>query len=94
MKTIKLLSIAALSLVSACQSPAISDIATDKVRVQSEGADLVGATAEAARGCAIYKRVPVLLSKRLIRNGSFIEPTEYLFACMDVAVPVSDRPVN
>jgi hypothetical protein len=83
MRTIKLLTIGGLLTLGACAAPAISDIATDKVKVQSEDGNITGASAEAARRCAIYNRFPVLLSKRRIRTGGLVEPTEFLFACLD-----------
>jgi hypothetical protein len=84
MKSVKfgLLAIGLLSL-GACAAPAISDIATDKVRVQSDLDDPKAATAEAERGCAIYNRVPVPLSKRTIRTGPYSSVIEYLYACQD-----------
>jgi hypothetical protein len=77
-----LLSAGLLSL-AACAPPAISDIATDKVKVQSEVDDPKAVTAEAERGCAIYKRVPVPISKRRIQTGAYTSVYEYLFACQD-----------
>ena len=82
MKTIKLLTIAALSLLGACAGPAISDIATDKVKVEAMTDDLQGATAQANHGCSLYKRVPVFLSKRVIQTGGWTQRYEFLFACM------------
>jgi hypothetical protein len=70
-------------LLGACAGPAISDIATDKVKVESMVADPKAATVEAERGCAIYKRVPVALSVRTIPTGGYGSKYEYLFACMD-----------
>ena len=81
MKTIKVLSILALTLVGACAAPAISDIATDKVKVQGDDLKLV--EVEASRGCAIYNRVPVRLSVRKIPTGPYTSTSEWLFACMD-----------
>ena len=82
MKTIQLLTIGSLLLAGACASPAISDIATDKVKVEAMTDDLQGATAEANHGCSLYKRVPVFLSKRIIQTGGWTQKYEYLFACM------------
>ena len=82
-KTIKVLSIVALTLVSACAGPAISDIATDKVKVESAFDDPKAVMAEAERGCAIYNRTPVALSKRRISTGGYSSKYEFLFACMD-----------
>jgi len=79
----KLLGTIALLSLGACAAPAISDIATDKVRVQSDLDDPKAATAEAERGCAIYNRVPVPLSKRTIRTGPYSSAIEYLYACQD-----------
>jgi hypothetical protein len=79
-KTIKLLTIGALSLLGACAGPAISDIATDKVKVQASNLDL--ATPEAERGCSLYKRHPVYLSQRRIPTGPYTSVNEFLFACM------------
>jgi hypothetical protein len=39
--------------------------------------------AEAERGCAIYKRTLVPLSRLTIRTGAYTSEYEYLFACMD-----------
>jgi hypothetical protein len=84
MKSMKygLLAIGLLSL-GACAAPAISDIATDKVKVESLTDDPKGVMAEAERGCAIYKRVPVPLSRRTINTGGYMSKYEFLFACMD-----------
>jgi hypothetical protein len=82
MRTIKLLTLGALSLLGACAGPAISDIATDKVKVESLTDDLQGATGQANHGCNLYKRVPVFLSKRTIQTGGWSQRYEYLFACM------------
>jgi hypothetical protein len=60
-----LVAIGMLSL-GACAAPAISDISTDKVKIQSDLDDLQGATGQANHGCSLYKRVPVYLSKRRI----------------------------
>ena len=65
-KLTKLLGAVALLSLGACAAPAISDIATDKVKVQSGLDNLEGATGEAVRGCGLYKRAPVYLSKRVI----------------------------
>lgn len=79
MKLVKLgLLAAGLLSLTACDPPAISDIAFDKVKVHSEIDDPKAIAAEAERGCAIYKRVPVPVSKRTISSGY-----EYLFACQD-----------
>jgi hypothetical protein len=84
MKSMKsgLLAIGLLSL-GACAAPAISDIATDKVKVESAFEDPKAVMAEAERGCAIYNRVPVALSKRRIPTGGYTSKYEFLFACMD-----------
>ena len=74
---------AGLLLLGACAPPAISDIATDKVKVQSEIDDPKAALAEAEKGCAIYKRVPVAISKRQTRVGAYSYVWEYLYACQD-----------
>ena len=58
MKTIKVLSIVALTLVSACAGPAISDIATDKVKVESDFDDQKAVMAEvsgAARSTSVCR---------------------------------------
>jgi hypothetical protein len=82
-KTIKCVITAALLSLGACATPpAISDIATDKVKVQSSRENLQGATAEANSGCGLYKRVPVYLSYRIIPTGAYSAVYEYLFACM------------
>jgi hypothetical protein len=81
-KTIKCVITAALLSLGACAAPAISDIATDKVKVQSGLDDLQGATGQANHGCGLYKRVPVFLSKRQIPTGPYSSMYEYLFACM------------
>jgi hypothetical protein len=82
MKSMKqgLLAIGLLTL-GACAAPAISDIATDKVKVQGDDLKLV--EVEAARGCAIYNRVPMRLSVRKIPTGPYTSTSEWLFACMD-----------
>ena len=74
----------ALGLLSlgACASAAISDIATDKVKVQTNVDNLEMATGQARRGCSLYKREPVYLSKRIIPTGGFTAEYEWLFACM------------
>jgi hypothetical protein len=76
-----LLAIGLLSL-GACAAPAISDIAADKVKVDSSMDNLEGATAEAERGCALYKRHPVYLSKRRVTTGPYSAYFQFLFACM------------
>lgn len=84
MKSVRFaLLVAGLLSLGACAPPAISDIATDKVKVQSEVDDPKAATAEAAKGCAIYNRVPVPISQRRIRTGPYSSVIEYLFACQD-----------
>jgi hypothetical protein len=84
MKSMKsgLLALGLLSL-GACAAPAISDIATDKVKVESAFEDPKAVQAEAERGCAIYNRIPVPLSKRRISTGGYSSKYEFLFACMD-----------
>ena len=77
-----LLAAGVLSL-AACAPPAISDIATDKVKVQSAVDDAKAVNAEAEKGCAIYKRVPVPISKRRVPTGAYTAVYEYLFACQD-----------
>ena len=80
--TIKGLLATTLLSLGACAGPAISDIATDKVKVQSGLDNLQGATEQANSGCALYRRVPVFLSKRIIPTGPYSSTYEYLFACM------------
>ncbi|SEP09782.1 hypothetical protein SAMN02990966_03954 [Rhodospirillales bacterium URHD0017] len=83
MKTVVKIGLLATTLMlGACASAAISDIATDKVKVQTSVDNLEMATSEAVRGCSIYKRQPVYLSKRQIPNGTILPPYEFLFACM------------
>jgi hypothetical protein len=72
---------AAFALLGACASAAISDIATDKVKVKATGNDQKLIMAEAEKGCAIYKRVPVALSKRCV--DAYCTKSEFLFACQD-----------
>lgn len=74
---------AGLLSLGACAPPAISDIATDKVKVQSDTDDPKAAMAEAEKGCAIYKRVPIAISKRQTRTGPYSYVWEYLYACQD-----------
>jgi hypothetical protein len=99
MKSVKsgLLAIGLLSL-GACAAPAISDIATDKVKVEAVIDDPKAVQAEAEHGCAIYNRVPVALSKRVIPTGGWTSRTEYLFACMDPSganvTPRTARPAS
>jgi hypothetical protein len=81
-KTIKLLTIGAPSLLGAYARPAISDIATDKVKVEALTDDLQGSTAQANHGCLLFKRVPVFLSKSVIPTGGWTSRYEFLFACM------------
>lgn len=52
------------------------------MKVQSDVDNLEGATGEAVRGCSLYKRAPVYLSKRIIPTGGWSQKYEYLFACM------------
>ena len=91
--------------MGACAAPAISDIATDKVKVQGDDLQLV--EVEAERGCAIYNRVPVRLSVRKIPTGAYSSTSEWLFACMDpnntnvtartpaaIAQPAGTKPVT
>ena len=97
MRSVKLgLLAAGLLSLGACAPPAISDIATDKVKVQSEIGDPKAATAEAERGCAIYKRVPVPISKRHTRTGPYSYVWEYLYACQDPTdanvIPATAKP--
>ena len=70
------------TMLGACAGPAISDIGTDKVKVEATIDDLQGATGQANHGCALYRRVPVFLSKRTIQTGGWTQKYEYLFACM------------
>ena len=90
------LTLAGVGAVAACAPPAISDIATDKVKVQSELDDPKAALAEAEKGCAIYKRVPVPISKRQIRTGPYTSVWEYLYACQDPTganvIPATAKP--
>lgn len=87
---------AGLLPLGACSPPAISDIATDKVKVQSEIDDPKAALAEAEKGCAIYKRVPVPISKRQVRTGAYSAVWEYLYACQDPTganvIPATAKP--
>ena len=57
----------------------ISDLQTDKVVVQASGSDMSVIEAEARKGCAIYKRHPIPISKRCLDN--LCMQTAYLFAC-------------
>jgi len=68
-----------LGLLGACASAAISDIATDKVNVVAQGNDQTMIMNEAKRGCGIYNRTPVPLSKHCL--DGYCTRTEYLFAC-------------
>lgn len=77
-------------LLAACASAAISDIATDKVKVVAEGNDQTMIMNEAKRGCAIYNRVPIALSKHCL--DGYCMRTEYLFACMDPKAAGADKP--
>ena len=97
MRSVKLgLLAAGLLSLGACAPPAISDIATDKVKVQSDTDNATAAMAEAEKGCAIYKRVPVAISKRQIRTGPYTSVWEYLYACQDPTgtnvIPATAKP--
>ena len=87
---------AGLLSLGSCAPPAISDIATDKVKVQSEVDDPKAALVEAEKGCAIYKRVPIAISKRQIRTGPYSVVWEYLYACQDPTggnvIPATAKP--
>lgn len=82
MKTIKLLTLGALLALGACASVGIADISTDKVIVDTNVDNLQMATVEADRGCSLYKRHPVYLSKRIVATGAYTQKYVWLFACM------------
>ena len=84
------IAIVSFGVLSACASAAISDIATDKVKVVAQGNDQTMIMNEAKRGCAIYNRVPVPLSKHCL--DGYCERTEYLFACMDPNAKGASQP--
>lgn len=73
MNTIKLAATAALLSLGACTAVAISDIGSDKVEVVVDSAKgredaREAGLPEAERGCALYDKVPDLLSQRRQRN--------------------------
>lgn len=69
-------------MLSACATHAvISDISTDKVKVQANGDDMQVIMAEATRGCELYHRKPQQISYRCL-DGYCIQK-EYLFACVE-----------
>jgi chemotaxis methyl-accepting protein methylase len=67
--------------VAGCANAVISDIATDKVKVVATDNDQKMIMGEAEKGCAIYKRTPVAISKRCI--DAYCTQSEYLFACKE-----------
>jgi len=91
-----LLAAGLLSLGACAPPPAISDIATDKVKVQSNIDDPTAAMAEAEKGCAIYKRVPLAISKRRTATSPYTYVWEYLYACQDPTgsnvIPATAKP--
>lgn len=69
-----------LTALSACADPpTFQDISADRVIVMSNGSDASVVQAEAMRGCAIYNRNPVLMSKTC--TDDFCMQRRYLFAC-------------
>lgn len=83
MRTVVKIGLLATSLMlGACAQVGISDISTDKVKVDSNTDNLEVATSEALRGCSLYKRQPVYLSKRIVPVNGWVSKYEYLFACM------------
>jgi hypothetical protein len=67
--------------IVACATPAISDIGQDKVKVVASGNDQAAAMVEATKGCAIYNRTPIAISKRCLDN--YCMQSEYLYACKE-----------
>jgi hypothetical protein len=67
--------------IAGCANAFISDIATDKVKVMASGNDQKMIMGEAEKGCAIYKRTPIAISKRCI--NAYCTQSEYLFACKE-----------
>lgn len=66
-------------VAGACTDVAISDIGTDKVKVQGRTAQRDKVNTEAARGCALYNRSPTYLSERCV--DTYCTVKEFLFAC-------------
>ena len=65
-----------------CASALITDVAQDKVRVTASDSDQKRIAFEAEKGCGLYNRQPVLLSKRCVAYIYYVcSESEYLFAC-------------
>jgi hypothetical protein len=71
--------------LSACTTaPVISDLESDKIKIQYAGADTTLLMNEANRGCAIHSKDAVgPISSMCIKGpySYFCETQEYLFAC-------------
>lgn len=68
------------AVLAACASdPTLQDISPDQVIVVGNGASEQAVQAEAARGCAIYNRTPVLKSQNCTDN--LCQRKRYLFVC-------------
>ena len=71
-----------LPLLAACGTNAvISDLESDKVKVQARGGDMAVIDEEARRGCAIHGRSAVQVS--YICLDQYCIRKEYLYACQD-----------
>lgn len=73
--------------LAGCANAVISDIGQDKVKVVATGSDMKMIGAEAEKGCAIYDRTPIPISKRCM--DGYCTQTEYLFACKPKATAAS-----
>ena len=70
------IAIALLSL-TACVAAAINDIGEDKVTVRANDSGTDQIDAEARRGCGIYGRIAVFVSKEELKDGHY----DYRYAC-------------
>lgn len=82
MKKLPIAAAAVALLMSGCAAPVLSDVSSDRVKVQasSERPD-AASRAEAERGCSLYGRPALYLSSRCIVPGAFCQAYEHLYAC-------------
>ena len=67
----------ALLSITACVGAAINDIGEDKVSVRANDSSMDRIDAEARKGCSIYGRIAVFVSKEELKDGHY----DYLYAC-------------
>jgi hypothetical protein len=78
-KFLPLLMLVSVALAACANDPTLQDVSAGQVIVMGNGAGEPALWAEAARGCAIYNRTPLLKSQTCTDN--LCQRKRYHFAC-------------